>query len=58
MLTLTEEQLAAIKRRISASARKVNGKYGLNVPENAPEAPPAQPKAAEKPDMPEKGVDE
>jgi hypothetical protein len=48
MLTLTEEQLAAIKLRISQSSRKVNGKYGLNVPENAPQAPPARQKAQPK----------
>lgn len=45
MLTLTEEQLAAIQRRIRDSSRKVNGKYGLNAPENAPDEPPAPPKA-------------
>ena len=45
MLTLTEEQLAAIQRRIRESGRKVNGKYGLNAAENAPDEPPARPKA-------------
>jgi crossover junction endodeoxyribonuclease RusA len=54
MLTLTEEQLAAIKRRISESARKVPGKYGLNVPENAAQAPPARQKAQTKPEVPAK----
>lgn len=42
MLTLTEEQLAAIQRRIRESGKKVNGKYGLSAPENAPQAPPAR----------------
>ena len=45
MLTLTEEQLAAIQRRIRESGRSVNGKYGLNAAENAPDEPPARPKA-------------
>ena len=45
MLTLTEEQLAAIQRRIRESGRRVNGKYGLNAAENAPESPPARQKA-------------
>ena len=45
MLKLSEEQFAAINRRIEQSAKKVNGKYGLNAAENAPDEPPARPKA-------------
>ena len=49
MLTLTEEQLAAIQRRIRESGRKVTGKYGLSAPENAPQAPPARQEPARQP---------
>ena len=45
MLKLSEEQFAAINRRIEQSAKKVNGKYGLNAAENAPESPPVRQKA-------------
>ena len=48
MLKLSEEQFAAINRRIEQSAKKVNGKYGLNADENAPDEPSARPKAQPK----------
>ena len=51
MLTLTEEQLAAIQRRIAKSGRKVNGRAGLNsaeTPTAQPEPPQARQVSAER----------
>lgn len=51
MLTLTEEQLAAIQRRIRESGRKVNGRYGLGsaeTPTAQPEPPQARQVSAER----------
>ena len=44
MLKLSEEQFAAINRRIEQSAKKVNGRYGLNGAES-PTAQPEPPQA-------------
>lgn len=52
MWNLSDEQFAALQRRISASSRKVNGRYGLNADHNALGTSPVRPQAAAKPKVP------